>query len=68
MASFRESRLVNVPANLVNETFANRHSGAHRTDDLNERFLRGERIDVSGMDFANVRAAHEELAYAFSRR
>ena len=67
MASFRHSRLVNVPANLVNQSYANRHAGTHTPLDLNERYLRGERIDLDAMDFSNVRAAHEELEYAFGR-
>lgn len=65
MASFTESRLVNVPANLVNTTFANRNAGTYDTRDLNERFLRGERIDVAAMDFSRVHAAHEEFDYVF---
>jgi hypothetical protein len=68
MASFRESRLVNVPANLVNETFANRHAGAHTIDELNARFLRGERLDLEAMDFTGIEAAHQEVAYAFRRQ
>jgi hypothetical protein len=65
MASFRHSRLVNVPANLVNESFANRHAGVHTTRSLNERFLCGERIDPAAMDFSTVTAAHQELEYVF---
>jgi hypothetical protein len=65
MASFRESRLVNIPTNLVNESFANRHAAAHTTTSLNDRYLRGERLDLDAMDFARVHAAHEELEYVF---
>jgi hypothetical protein len=65
MAAFAESRVVNVPANLVNETFANRHSGAYGTRELNELFLAGTRLDLDAMDFTKVRAAHEEISYAF---
>jgi hypothetical protein len=67
MASFRRSRVVNIPANLVNETFANRHGSDYEVDDLNERFLVGERIDVASMDFGNVLGCHQEVPFLFRR-
>jgi hypothetical protein len=66
MASFRDSRLVNVPANLVNESFANRNAASHDIHELNARFLRGERIDLDAMSFTSVRAAHQEIPFAFA--
>src|SRR6266511_1190763 len=65
MASFRESRIVNVPANRVNESFANRNAGMHDIRELNERFLRGERIDLGAMDFSAIRGCHQEITLAF---
>jgi hypothetical protein len=65
MASFRHSVSVSVPANLVNETNVNRHSGFASADELNDRFLTGERIDVSAMDFSAVRSTHQEIAFDF---
>ncbi len=66
MASFRHSRVVSIPANIVNETFANRHADAHSAAELNERFLRGERIDLEAMDFSHVTACHQEIPFVFS--
>lgn len=65
MASFRSSSVVSIPANLVNETFANRHGGTYDIAALNERFLAGERIDLDGMDFSAVSACHQEIPFAF---
>jgi hypothetical protein len=65
IAAFRRSHLVNVPANLVNETHPNRNWGVYPLDELNERFLSGERIEINAMDFAHVHAAHEEIPYVF---
>jgi len=65
MASFAHSSVVSIPANLVNETYANRNGGLHGVKELNERFLAGQRIDVVGIDFAGVNACHAELSYLF---
>jgi hypothetical protein len=65
MASLRHSCVVSIPANLVNETNVNRHGNLATPEELNERFLRGERIDVVAMDFSVVRSAHQEIAFAF---
>jgi hypothetical protein len=67
MASFAHSTVVSIPANLVNETYPNRHGGLYDVRELNERFLAGKWIDVAGMDFAGVNACHAEIPYAFSR-
>ena len=67
MASFPTSRVVSIPANIVNETFPNRHAGLHDVAELNERFLAGERIDVAAMNFARVDACHVEIPYLFVR-
>jgi hypothetical protein len=65
MACFRHSVVVSVPANLVNETNVNRHGELGSADELNERFLAGERIDIGAMDFSDVRAAHQEIPFVF---
>jgi hypothetical protein len=65
MASFRHSIVVSIPANLVNETYANRHGNFANIEELNERFLAGERIDVGAMDFSSMRACHQEIPFVF---
>ena len=66
MASFPRSRVVSIPTNIVNETFPNRHAGGRDVGGLNDRFLRGERIDTEAMDFANVTACHQEIELKFT--
>lgn len=55
------SCLVNVPHNRVAE-YANRHEGGS-PEELNCRFLAGERIDVDAMDFSRVVGAHQAIPY-----
>lgn len=67
MLAFRESCVVSIPANVVSATHGNRASGRadSSAESLNERFLRGERIDLDSMDFSSVTAAHQEVPLAF---
>ena len=66
MASFPQSRVVSIPVNIVNETFPNRNAGGSDVRTLNERFLRGERIDTRAMNFDHVTACHQEIELAFA--
>ena len=67
MASFHESRLVGLPLNRVNETTPNRYGATHPypAEGLNDRYLRGERIDLDALDFSDVRGAHQEIPLVF---
>lgn len=58
---------MSIPANLVNETYANRHGGLHEVRALNDRFLAGERIDLAAMRFEGIDACHVEVPYMFTR-
>lgn len=69
MASYPESKLVGIPANKVSETHVGNRAGEQHpmsAADLNRRYLAGERIDPSAMDFSGVRGAHHELPYVLS--
>lgn len=66
MASFPTSRVLSVPANVVTRSFRNRHGGLHTAEDLNERFLAGERIAAESMAFGAVNSCHEEIPFAFA--
>lgn len=67
MASFPTSRVVSIPANVVADTFPNRHGALHSADELNRRFLAGERIAVERMAFDAVTSCHEEIPFSFGR-
>lgn len=68
MMAFRESSIVSIPANIVAPTYRNRagDNPEWSAEELNRRFLAGERIDLDAMDFAQVRAAHQEIPLAFT--
>jgi hypothetical protein len=68
MASFTRSCVVSIPANIVTRSFRNRHGALHAPDQLNERFLAGERIAPELMAFNAVAACHEEIPFAYRRR
>jgi len=64
---FIESKLVSIPANLVNDTFRNRHGLIYGVSEkeLNDKFLHGEKIDMYSMDFSNINGPHKEIKYGF---
>ena len=64
---FIESKLVSIPANLVNDTFRNRHGLVYGISEkeLNNKFLLGEKIDIDSMDFSNINGPHKEIKYVF---
>lgn len=67
MACFHESRLVGLPLNRVNETTPNRNGDTHpySVQELNDRYLSGERIDLTALDFSDIRGAHQEIPLVF---
>jgi hypothetical protein len=67
MASPRHNVVVSIPANVVNETYPNRNAEAVGVVELNTRFLAGDRIDTGAMDFSDVGACHQEIAYVYRR-
>lgn len=69
MKCFIESKLVSIPANLVNNTFNNRHGlefGFHEKE-LNDKFISGETIDLKSMNFSNINGPHKEIKYIFKK-
>jgi hypothetical protein len=67
---FNESKLVSIPANLVNETFMNRHGleFSMSEKELNYRYISGESIDLNSMDFSNINGPHKEIKYIFKKK
>jgi len=65
--SFTDSKLVSIPANLVNDSFNNRHGlqfGISEKE-LNDKFLSGNEIDLTSMEFSDINGPHKELKYVF---
>lgn len=70
MACFEQQCLVGVPVNRVSETSgvpAGERFPAS-TEELNERFLGGERIDLDALDFSGVDACHYEIPFVWKKR
>lgn len=67
MFSFKESKVVSVPVNLVNTTFNNKNGLLFGVSalELNNRFINGEIIDLYSLDFSNINGPHKEIKYIF---
>jgi hypothetical protein len=66
---FRESKLVSIPVNLVNDSFQNRNGlefGISESE-LNNRYMSGEVIDLESLDFNGVNGPHKEIKYNFKQ-
>lgn len=63
-----ESSLVGIPINRVQDEMPNRNGETHpySIQELNHRYLRGERINLNALDFSDIRGAHQELELVFS--
>jgi GR25 family glycosyltransferase involved in LPS biosynthesis len=67
MRSFDRSVLLGMPVNKVNTSYENRFGTSffYMERDLNDKFLKGERMDLSKMDFDVVNGCHYETAFFF---
>lgn len=67
MASFQKSALVTVPINRVQDAFPNQAGIFHPVSakELNRRYLNGEVIDYSSIDFSSINSTHQELKFGF---
>jgi hypothetical protein len=66
MVCYRKgSKLLNVPANLVQDVFPNRHSNKFSVESLNDRYLAGEVIDLANITGLKPNTPHYELEYHF---
>ena len=64
--TYATSKTVNIPMNLVNEKYANRHMDAHSPEELLELFMRKrKKIDISVFHQIKNSAAHMEYAPTF---
>ena len=66
---FKESKLVSIPVNLVNDTFNNRHGLEFYMSEieLNNKYLYGEIIDLDALDFSGINGPHKEIKYIFKK-
>ncbi len=62
------SKLLNIPANLVQDMFPARFGNLVTPEELNQRFLNGEIILLEPFMGQKYNAVHVELPYAFEKR
>lgn len=69
MVCFKQSKLVSVPVNLVNNSFINRHGLEFKISEkeLNDKYLVGEKIDLNAINFSGINGPHKELKYEFKK-
>lgn len=68
MVCYENSLITGVPVNIVNNTHGNRNGETHPRDpeDLNNRYLNGERLSLETFSRRKVTGAHTELALEFA--
>lgn len=62
------ARLLNVPANKVQNQFNNRFEDSISVEELERKFVNGERIDISGFSSIQNNSCHYPLTYTFEKR
>ncbi len=69
MASFKHNILVNSPTNVVQQVYENRKGEQFgvSVEDLNEKLLLGEVIDLLNMDFSKIEGCHQELEFKYKK-
>ena len=70
MASYRQNVLFSIPANCVQDPpLASGEIYAYSEEELNEKYLNGEVIDLLGMEYAfqNVTWSHNEFELTFKK-
>lgn len=69
MSCFNESVVVSIPVNRVSDTASASYGEKypHTAKELNDRFLKGERLDWINMDFSNIKLPHQEVEFKFKQ-
>lgn len=60
-----KSKMINVPANRVQNVFQNKHEGSWNEKDLNDKFLNNERISLDNVLNLDCNVVHYPLDYKF---
>ena len=68
IVSFKESKLVGVPVNIVNNTHQNKKGKEYpmSTEYLNQKYINNEIIDIDKIQFNDINGPHKEVEYKFS--
>ena len=69
MASYKQSKIVGVPANSVNSSWTNRNGLIHSysTEELVDKYLYGQIIDIEYIKMGTIHSAQQEIEYVFKQ-
>jgi hypothetical protein len=62
------AKIVNIPLNIINDAFSNRHMGLYTTEDLLSKFKEGLKIDIAPFKGLKNFSAHSEYEPQFVPR
>ena len=67
MESYKHSKLVGVPVNVVQNVYPNKKGEKFgiSAKDLNDKFLQDEYVDLSNLDFSDIIGCHQEILFNF---
>lgn len=65
---FEQQKVINVPANIVQTVFPGNHqAGTFSVEELNDRFINGESIDIKPTQGQHYISCHVPLTYTFEK-
>lgn len=70
MESYKQSKLVGIPVNVVQNVYPNKQGEKFgiSAKELNDKFLKNEFIDLNSLDFSSVIGCHQEIEYKFLKQ
>lgn len=70
MVSYKQSRLVGIPNNRVNDSHPNLNGQKFgiSAKELNDKFLSGKKIDLLSLNFIGIFGCHQEIKYEFTEQ
>ena len=69
MESYKQSKLVGIPINIVQNVYPNKQGEKYgiTAKELNDKFLNNELVDFKNLDFSNVIGCHQEISFSFKK-
>ena len=68
MVAPKHSVLVNIPANNMQEPIIENQFNSHSAEELNERYLKGEIIQLNAIEHEFIKGCHQAIKYKFDDR
>ena len=70
MESYKHSKLVGIPVNVVQNVYPNKKGEKFgiSAKELNDKFLADQFVDINKMDFSDIIGCHQEIEYKFLKK